>query len=351
MNTIRPTLIVTLALTAACGGAYEETAVEIPTWAEFKLEARRAHEGETFYVVDGDIPVTLDQLRELYERTLERAQMEAAGLEIAQDNNPLLVHQYGGADDVWTAAQAAHLTYCVTTDFGPVNHARMVAEMAQATAAWERVAGVDFIYVPAHDSDCKNTNPGVVFSVRPTTLNGACAFFPNDPATYGCVAKTLIININAIDTNPGFGGTTTLGVLKHELGHILGFRHEHARVPNSSCSEPDTRSVTAYDSASVMHYPWCPGGTQTGDLVITDLDAIGADTIYPRHPGCNDDAYVMDGPYAQQTNGATFRKTSTYREYPVYSKGAWSIYRRANGLWYLDLGQAAHPGSVGTTLR
>jgi serralysin len=38
--------------------------------------------------------------------------------------------------------------------------------------------------------------------------------------------------------------------------------------------------LTTYDSASVMHYPQC-NGTQTGDLVLTNLDRSGAAALYP----------------------------------------------------------------------
>ena len=40
------------------------------------------------------------------------------------------------------------------------------------------------------------------------------------------------------------------------------------------------KQLTAYDAASVMHYPHC-NGTQTGDLVLTDLDVDGIRALYP----------------------------------------------------------------------
>src|SRR5678815_2857671 len=63
--------------------------------------------------------------------------------------------------------------------------------------------------------------------------------------------------------NPGTG-VTWAGVARHELGHILGFRHEHPWAPGAPCSEQQTytapnvdltgRRLTAYDQVSVMHY-------------------------------------------------------------------------------------------------
>ena len=71
------------------------------------------------------------------------------------------------------------------------------------------------------------------------------------------------------------------GVLRHELGHTIGFRHEHTRPESGACFEDNQwRALTAYDSASVMHYPQC-NGTNKGDLVLTNLDKTGAHSLYP----------------------------------------------------------------------
>jgi hypothetical protein len=74
---------------------------------------------------------------------------------------------------------------------------------------------------------------------------------------------------------------TLTGVLRHELGHTIGFRHEHTRPEAGTCFEDnDWRALTQYDSASVMHYPQC-NGTQDGDLVLTSADKSGARALYP----------------------------------------------------------------------
>jgi hypothetical protein len=78
------------------------------------------------------------------------------------------------------------------------------------------------------------------------------------------------------------GAWTLTGVLRHELGHVLGFRHEHTRSTASGCYEDGNwRALTStYDRYSVMHYPQC-NGLQTGDLVLTSLDKSGARSLYP----------------------------------------------------------------------
>lgn len=85
---------------------------------------------------------------------------------------------------------------------------------------------------------------------------------------------------------------TTVGILKLELGHILGMRHEHvwADLPrglNSSCyldeltveaADVTGRRLTEYDPASAMCYP-CPG-IPGGDFEIPVLDGYRMRRVY-----------------------------------------------------------------------
>jgi hypothetical protein len=258
---------------AGCG--QEGEPVDVPSWESFLAESTKEFEGKTIYVIEGDIPVTLDGLRAEYDRLVAEALGETAGgEELGSAHQPSLVNQVGGVDDLWPQLDRRDLTYCVSNEFGALK-TRTVNEMAQATREWESHANVNFRYVPGEDGVCNNTNTNIVFSVRPWSSGGACAFFPSGDA---CIARTLVINHSSYTT----GIKTSQGVLRHELGHILGLRHEHIRVPGTSCNTEDSswRPVTTYDSNSVMHYHSCTGSTNTGDYRITALDAQGVKSLY-----------------------------------------------------------------------
>ena len=68
-------------------------------------------------------------------------------------------------------------------------------------------------------------------------------------------------------------------VLGHELGHALGFRHEHTRPEAGTCFEDNNwRALTPYDRASIMHYPQCNGSGNT--LSFSAYDRTGVRALY-----------------------------------------------------------------------
>lgn len=266
-------------LLTACGLNYEPDTTstgDIPSFEEF--EAATYHEDfeDGVYIVNGDTPI-------VDIKALEEFWAELYG------QGALIVHRNGNQDAKWSDTQKLNLTYCVSTNFGS-RYNQAVTAMDNAANAWEAVANVNFIHVSAQDSNCTASNNNVLFDVRSVSGQpyAARAFFPGQSRS----SRNVLVDTSAFSTG---GAWTVTGILRHELGHVLGFRHEHTRPEAGTCYEDSSwRPLTPYDSSSVMHYPQC-NGTQTGDLVITTRDAEGAAALYGA-PGGNPDPDPDPGP-------------------------------------------------------
>jgi len=251
--------------------------IDVLTYEEFKAQAYQEPETGVF-VVNGDEPVANEQeLREMYEAFLDsvaQAQAHADGYSTTEQG--LIVNRVGGVDDKWSSTAAANIRYCVSsTSFGS-RYSTVVNAMASAAGAWEATARVNFIHDSTKDSACNSSTTGVTFDVRQTSTTSylARAFFPSYPRS----SRNVLISTSAFGSISPY---TLTGILRHELGHTIGFRHEHTRPESGTCFEDNSwRALTTYDSASVMHYPQC-NGTNTGNLVLTSKDQAGARALYP----------------------------------------------------------------------
>ena len=285
------------------------------TFAEFLPQVYKEPFEGGKYIVNGDTPIVDEKhLQEFFDTRIKEEFQPATGGGVK-----LAVHQVNGQDAVWNSTEKRQLTYCVSTSFG--NHYnQMVADMQAATGAWEAVANVNFIHAGGQDGSCTASNSNVVFDVRPVNVNGqylARAFFPNEPRA----SRNVLVDNSSFGLDPN-GKLSLQGILRHELGHTIGFRHEHTRPDSGTCFEDNNwRPLTSYDAFSVMHYPQCNG---KGDwsLMLTNIDQNGAACLYGPAQGFTIDSSICQGPVAPPVPVACGPKTETFTGQSV-AKNAW----------------------------
>jgi hypothetical protein len=166
-------LLATAILTFAFG-CVDQDEPHLSSTAGISFEAFRARtyrEPATgLYVLDWDTAVSGDEaLRQIWEATQQGA---------------LAVMTQNGVDVTWNATQRKNLTYCISDSFGADKQTVIEAMHTASDNGWEKMADVNFIYVPAQDAACNATNTSVVFDVNPVDSGGqylARSFFPNSP--------------------------------------------------------------------------------------------------------------------------------------------------------------------------
>jgi len=264
--------VCTAGLVGCQSGDQLGSTLDKPSFEEFVASVYQESQSG-LYIVDWDVPVaSVEGLRPYYDRLYS--------------DGALTVHQENGEDVLWDNTQKYQLTYCVSTSFGD-RHKEVITAMADATADWMGAGDVRFIHDASQDGNCTASNESVLFDVNPSSDGQfiARAFFPNSPRDQ----RNVLIDDSAFNV-PSDSAITVHNVLVHELGHALGFRHEHVHaaimdIPFEAwfnCLlegfiDSNYRLVGEYDKDSTMHYPQCGG---TSDLSLSANDATVMEQLY-----------------------------------------------------------------------
>jgi hypothetical protein len=261
---------------------YDEQAFQ-----EFKAAARFSISGREVYLVEGDI--VLDdaaELREYYEKRF--------GL-----HEKSIVNMVAGVRDVRvdndTTTDVVDITFCFDnsswggTEVGDSDgdtvfneplpsKADTLAQIQRGMRSWEGVANVRFTYLAASDGANCGAIANVVITLNTSSNCTATGAFPSS------VSQQFTVPICGVPGN----------LAQHEVGHVLGFRHEHihSNDPNA-CSEGGTQGTdyeelfANVDRASAMIYFECNNGPD-------GLDDFGPDGVpdTPTSP-------VIDDPVVQ----------------------------------------------------
>ncbi|MBW3086499.1 hypothetical protein KEM60_02720 [Austwickia sp. TVS 96-490-7B] len=235
-----------------------------PTYQDFYNSTHRDADGQ--WIVDGDTPMkSAPALKNFFKRVTSP--------DLPSGTDRLIVNQVNGKDDVWSASQVGNLTYCVSDKFGPIKE-DVATAMRQGGGLWSAASSkIRFVHDATQDATCSTANTKVVFSVEPIAKAPyiARAFFPSSAKS----ERNILVNLS----DWGKGSWEAKNVLGHEMGHILGLRHEHTRPEAGKCFEDNNwRPLTPYDSASIMHYPHCNGTSK--ELSFTESDGVGIRKLY-----------------------------------------------------------------------
>jgi hypothetical protein len=236
-----------------------------------------------YYLVEGDLPLTR---REVQRMIVDAGDSRRSGVQTASPGE-LIVITVSGVAQLYPPGEGRKLTYAIdmpSFEFAPSGAYEEVRNaISAAGTAWEDLCpecGIEFLLDESTDPEQGDT----WFIVRYKNLDeieriffqglAATAFFPHD------ITERRYLNIYPSYFEMEYD---RIGLFRHELGHVLGYRHEQTRgvkgcTKDRAEEEVGWKELTDYDPRSVMHYV-C-GGRGDYKLEFTASDREGHRRLY-----------------------------------------------------------------------
>ena len=243
--------------------------------AAFKATLIEAPTGSGQYLVEGDYLISEGELKS-YLRRLRNPTPEVV------NSIELIINAPRGRLDYIRDLADRKMLYAIDRASFPNSDAadKVSEKFRLAATEWEEVCpecGISFQEKSLNEigDDLRS------FIVRYQNVQGgpiARAFFPSTASG----KRDVAVFPGYFDPNLQFD---LIGVFRHEIGHILGYRHEHIpNVPGCATEGSEWKPLTPYTPNSVMHY-FC-GGRGSLDLGIRTADRQGHRCIYLTGKGC-----------------------------------------------------------------
>lgn len=188
----------------------------------------------------------------------------------------------------WSPAYGIHpdvrgqITYCIARTFSPEMWSYLRSEIPAALEQWSRhVRDLRFVYRPELDATCESATD-VVLSFLPNTISNDCGGWGRLPLLSDS-APRLFAWIGLAD-RVCLSDAWMRHLVIHEVGHNLGFAHEHQRVDTPEGCDYTGQATDAtdyltpeWDVQSVMNYGRC---NRHVNGHISQLDVGGSQALY-----------------------------------------------------------------------
>lgn len=255
--------------------AYKNPTDNLPILFKYLQEVGLQDE-DGYYLIEGDILLTEAEV-DVWFRSKNIPVIQNTDKEESQVTLELLLRLTSqGERDYWKTSQERHLTYAIDKNsFTNEEYLEVISRMNAAGNDWNQLCddcNIKFEHLVNYDNSPSHDNVKFIVKRVSNVSYIASAFFPEYPQSrrYVNIASSFFSSDLSFDQT---------GVLRHELGHVLGYRHEHIQGIRGCGSEGGKWvPLTEYDEHSVMHYYCGSGGSL--ELALTASDKEGHRKVY-----------------------------------------------------------------------